>query len=65
MNSQLAYEILGIENHERDIEIIKKKYRMMALLYHPDKNPDSSTTDKFFKILPSLSEYGLAVSTFS
>lgn len=50
MNSQLAYEILGIENHERDIEIIKKKYRMMALLYHPDKNPDSSTTDKFFKI---------------
>ena len=37
MNSQLAYEILGIENHERDIEIIKKKYRMMALLYHPDK----------------------------
>jgi DnaJ-class molecular chaperone len=40
------YELLGIEKSANDKEI-KKGYRAASLKWHPDKNKDEDTTDKF------------------
>ena len=46
-----AIQILELENDIIiDIEIIKKQYRSLALLYHPDKNFDKNSTEKFQQI---------------
>lgn len=55
MNIQIALDILEIsldkiELIHLDKEYIKKKYHKMALKWHPDKNDDSISTDKFQKI---------------
>jgi curved DNA-binding protein CbpA len=34
-----------------DVSLIKKKYRELAKLYHPDKNPNSAHADEYFKIV--------------
>jgi molecular chaperone DnaJ len=41
------YSILGIE-HNADETLIKSRYRNLASIYHPDKNPDNQ--DKFLDI---------------
>lgn len=44
------YEILEVE-HDAPIERIKKAYRKLALLYHPDRNPDNpEASAKFIMI---------------
>jgi len=42
------YEILGI-NRNASCEEIKKAYRRMALLYHPDRNPGNKEAEEKFK----------------
>ena len=51
MNVRLACEILDLsESDIRNFDEVKKKYRMNALLYHPDKNKSPGACDKFIKI---------------
>jgi len=48
MDKKRALEILGIEQDDQDT--IKKAYRSLALLYHPDKNADKDATERFQEI---------------
>ena len=42
------YELLDIPKTSTNEEI-KKKYRRLALKYHPDKNPDNVEAEEMFK----------------
>lgn len=42
------YKILGVEKDANDNEI-KKAYRKLAIVHHPDKNPDDETAAERFK----------------
>ena len=48
------YSILGIQSDATENEI-KKSYRKLAFKYHPDRNPDEESTEKFKKIAHSYS----------
>lgn len=43
------YSILGLPNNASNEEI-RKKYRKLVMLYHPDKNPDLTAQAKFLEI---------------
>jgi len=49
MKLQEAYEILGLDSSADDATI-KKKYRELSKVWHPDVNKDPEATDKFKKI---------------
>ena len=42
------YNILGLESSASDAEI-RKKYRKLALQFHPDRNPDNPESEERFK----------------
>ncbi len=42
------YKILGVEKDANDNEI-KKAYRKLAIVHHPDKNPDDESAAERFK----------------
>jgi len=42
------YELLDIPKTSTETDI-KKKYRRLALKYHPDKNPDNAEAEEMFK----------------
>lgn len=50
MNYEMACNILNIKETNIQETTIKRQYRMNALKYHPDKNPDKDTTEQFHKI---------------
>lgn len=52
MKYENAIQILELNKYDYDIDIdiIKKQYRSLALLYHPDKNSDKGSTKKFQEI---------------
>jgi DnaJ-class molecular chaperone len=51
MNTRRACQILDIDNmSDVDIDIIKKKYRIKALMYHPDKNHSPDASAKFREV---------------
>ena len=47
MNREKALSILNLSKNFTETDL-KKRYHLLALRYHPDKNPD--TTDKFKEI---------------
>lgn len=49
------YKVLGVDKSAPQAEI-KKKYRKLALKYHPDKNPDDAEAEKRFKELSEAYE---------
>jgi hypothetical protein len=51
MNVRIACGLLNVKEDElSDMEIIKRKYRIKALMYHPDKNRSDDACDRFREI---------------
>jgi curved DNA-binding protein CbpA len=48
MNYFNPYEIFGISQNS-SLEEIKKTYRKLAFMYHPDRNPDNPEAEEKFK----------------
>ncbi|KAG7153866.1 DnaJ subfamily C member 21-like 3 [Homarus americanus] len=50
------YEVLGVSQRATDIDL-KKAYRQMALVWHPDKNPDNMEEAKIqFQLIQAAYE---------
>lgn len=44
------YELLGVSSDANATEI-KAAYKRMAMLYHPDRNPDNAEAEEHFKVI--------------
>ena len=58
MNSTLAREIIGFDENETITkDELKRKYRRLALQFHPDKNGNSAESAENFKMIHEAYEY--------
>lgn len=58
MNSTIAREIIGFdENEPITADELKRKYRRLALQFHPDKNGNSVESTENFKLIHEAYEY--------
>jgi len=58
MNSTLAREIIGFDENETITkDELKRKYRRLALQFHPDKNGNSAESAENFKMIHDAYEY--------
>ena len=50
------YAVLGLDRHNFDPEMIRKRYRALALRWHPDRNRgnEEAATEKFREILDAF-----------
>ena len=48
-NDTKLYDILGITKNDCDSNKLKKKYRKLAMKWHPDKNPNNKEAEQKFK----------------
>ena len=58
------YELLDIPKSSTNEEV-KKKYRRLALKYHPDKNPDNVEAEEMFKKINHANSILRSVSVVS
>ena len=56
MDYKTAKIILSLPNNF-DEKILKKQYRLLALKYHPDKNPGNHEAEEKFKEISSAYEF--------
>lgn len=56
MNESRARDIIGLTTEKLDIDLIRKLYKKLALIYHPDKGGNEET----FKRLNAAYEYLLS-----
>jgi len=58
MNSTTAREIIGFDENETiTADELKRKYRRLALQFHPDKNGNSAESAEHFKLIHDAYEY--------
>nr|MBK7063707.1 DnaJ domain-containing protein [Deltaproteobacteria bacterium] len=55
MAEQDLYSVLGV-SRDADAEAIKKAYRVLALKYHPDRNPGDKKAEESFKSVNHANE---------